>query len=112
MDNESTGIGSVNGDPNLNPSRQEIVGQKQILDEISKNTKELENFLNLNQRLRNNINEVVQSYLGNNEESKFILLNKNSNLKSNIIIKMIYRNLYFYKYSSISFFRRSCVRTM
>ena len=44
--------------------------------------------------------------------SKFILLNKYSNLKSNIIIKMIYRNFYFYKYSSISFFRRSCVRTM
>jgi hypothetical protein len=44
--------------------------------------------------------------------SKFILLNKYSNFKSNIIIKMIYRNFYFYKYSSISFFRRSCVRTM
>jgi hypothetical protein len=44
--------------------------------------------------------------------SKFILLNKYHSLKSNIIIKMIYRNFYFYKYSSISFFRRSCVRTM
>jgi hypothetical protein len=44
--------------------------------------------------------------------SKFILLNKYYNFKSNIIIKMIYRNFYFYKYSSISFFRRSCVRTM
>lgn len=44
--------------------------------------------------------------------SKFILLNKYSVLKSNSIIKMVYRNLYFYKYSSISFFRRSCVRTM
>jgi hypothetical protein len=44
--------------------------------------------------------------------SKFILLNKYSNLKSNTIIKMVYRNFYFYKYSSISFFRRSCVKTM
>lgn len=44
--------------------------------------------------------------------SKFILLNKYSILKSNLIIKMAYRNFYFYKYSSISFFRRSCVRTM
>jgi hypothetical protein len=44
--------------------------------------------------------------------SKFFLLNKYSNLRSNIIIKMAYRNFYFYKYSSISFFRRSCVRTM
>jgi ribosomal protein S14 len=44
--------------------------------------------------------------------SKFILLNKYSNLKSNLIIKMIYRNFYFYKYSSISFFRRSCIKTM
>jgi len=44
--------------------------------------------------------------------SKFFLLSKYSNLKSNIIIKMVYRNFYFYKYSSISFFRRSCVKTM
>jgi hypothetical protein len=44
--------------------------------------------------------------------SKFMLLNKYSNLKSDKIIKMVYRNFYFYKYSSISFFRRSCVITM
>jgi|ERR1700735_5104098 len=44
--------------------------------------------------------------------SKFILSNKYDSLKSNIIIKMAYRNFYFYKYSSISFFRRSCVKTM
>lgn len=44
--------------------------------------------------------------------SKFILLNKYSYLKSDKIIKMVYKNLYFYKYSSISFFRRSCVFTM
>ena len=44
--------------------------------------------------------------------SKFILLNKYNNIKSNKIIKMIYRNFYFYKYSSISFFRRSCILTM
>jgi len=41
--------------------------------------------------------------------SKFMLLNKYSILKSNSIIKMAYRNFYFYKYSSSSFFRRSCV---
>ena len=44
--------------------------------------------------------------------TKFMLLNKYSILKSNSIIKMAYRNFYFYKYSSISFFRRSCVKTM
>jgi len=44
--------------------------------------------------------------------SKFMLLNKYSYFKSNIIIKMVYRNFYFYKYSSVSFFRRSCVKTM
>jgi hypothetical protein len=43
--------------------------------------------------------------------SKFILSNKFDSLKSDKIIKMVYRNFYFYKYSSISFFRRSCVRT-
>ena len=44
--------------------------------------------------------------------SKFIFLNKYSTLKSNSIIKMAYRNFYFYKYSSSSFFRRSCIKTM
>lgn len=44
--------------------------------------------------------------------SKFILLNKSNSLKSDKIIKIVYRNYYFYKYSSISFFRRSCVVTM
>ena len=42
---------------------------------------------------------------------KFFLSNKYKSLKSNKIIKMAYRNFYFYKYSSISFCRRSCVRT-
>ena len=43
--------------------------------------------------------------------SKFYLSNKYSILKSNKIIKMIYRNLYFYKYSSKSYYRTSCLIT-
>jgi ribosomal protein S14 len=43
--------------------------------------------------------------------TKFFLSNKHSNFKSNKIIKLSYRNLYFYKYSSLSFFRRSCLVT-
>jgi ribosomal protein S14 len=40
---------------------------------------------------------------------KFFLINQYRNFRSNKIIKNIYRNRYFYKYSSISFFRRSCL---
>jgi ribosomal protein S14 len=40
---------------------------------------------------------------------KFFLANQYKNFKSNKIIKFIYRNKYYYKYSSISFFRRSCI---
>src|ERR1700742_2079549 len=40
---------------------------------------------------------------------KFFLANQSKNFKSNKIIKFIYRNKYYYKYSSISFFRRSCI---
>jgi len=40
---------------------------------------------------------------------KYFLLNQYNNFKSNKIIKFIYRNKFYYKYSSISFFRRSCL---
>ena len=40
---------------------------------------------------------------------KFFLNNQYKNFKSNKIIKFIYRNKFYYKYSSISFFRRSCL---
>lgn len=40
---------------------------------------------------------------------KFFLANQYKNFKSNKIIKFIYRNRFYYKYSSISFFRRSCL---
>ena len=40
---------------------------------------------------------------------KYFLLNQSKNFKSNKIIKFIYRNKFYYKYSSISFFRRNCL---
>ena|ERR1700761_849376 len=40
---------------------------------------------------------------------KYFLSNQYKNFKSNKVIKLIYRNKIYYKYSSISFFRRSCV---
>lgn len=40
---------------------------------------------------------------------KFFLSNQHNNFKSKSIIKFIYRNKYYYKYSSISFFRRCCI---
>lgn len=42
---------------------------------------------------------------------KYFLINKYSNFKSNKIIKWTYKNLYFYKFSSISYFCRSCLIT-
>ncbi len=50
--------------------RQDPITSKYILEEISKNTRELENFFNLNLKLRNYLNEIVQSYLSFNEDSK------------------------------------------
>lgn len=40
---------------------------------------------------------------------KYFLSNQYNNFKSNKIIKFIYRNKFYYKYSSISFFKRSCI---
>lgn len=40
---------------------------------------------------------------------KYFLSNQYSNFKSNKIMKFIYRNKFYYKYMSISFFRRNCV---
>ena len=57
-----------------------------------------------------NLNKMKSKELKKNI-IKFYLSNKYSILKSNKIIKIAYRNLYFYKYSSISYFRRSCLVT-
>lgn len=43
--------------------------------------------------------------------TKFFIANKYSLLKSDKIIKMAYKYKYFYKFSSISYFRRACVRS-
>jgi ribosomal protein S14 len=40
---------------------------------------------------------------------KYFLSNQSKNFKSNKIIKFIYRNKFYYKYMSISFFRRNCL---
>lgn len=42
--------------------------------------------------------------------TKYFISNKYKILKSNKIIKIAYRNKYFAKNASISFFRRSCLR--
>jgi ribosomal protein S14 len=43
--------------------------------------------------------------------TKFFISNKNFKLKSNKIIKIAYKYFYFYKFSSISYFRKSCVKS-
>jgi ribosomal protein S14 len=40
---------------------------------------------------------------------KYFLSNQYKNFKSNKIMKFIYRNKFYYKYYSVSFFRRSCI---
>ena len=40
---------------------------------------------------------------------KYFLSNQHYYFKSNKIIMFIYRNKYYYKYMSISFFKRSCL---
>jgi ribosomal protein S14 len=40
---------------------------------------------------------------------KYFLLNQYKNFKSNKIVKFIYRNKFYYKYNSLSFFRRNCI---
>jgi ribosomal protein S14 len=56
------------------------------------------------------INYLVNKELKKNL-IKFFLSNNYSNFKSKKIINLIYKNLYFYKYASISFFKRSCLFT-
>ena len=40
---------------------------------------------------------------------KYFLSNQYKNFITNKIVKFIYRNKFYYKYSSISFFRRTCI---
>jgi len=42
---------------------------------------------------------------------KYFLSNQYKNFKSNNIIKFIYRNKFYYKYMSLSFFRRHCLHS-
>ena len=55
-----------------------------------------------------NINNLVKKELKKNL-IKFFIANQYKNFRSNKIMKFVYRNKYYYKYSSISFFRRSCI---
>ncbi len=51
------------------PSQRDLETQTKILELIGKKTKDLETFLNLNQKLRIAIIDLTHSYLFNNEES-------------------------------------------
>lgn len=54
------------------------------------------------------INKMISKELKKNL-IKFFLANQYNKFKSNKIIKFIYRNKFYYKFSSISYFRRSCI---
>lgn len=66
--------------------------------------------MNLHNFKKFNIKKLIIKELYKNLV-KFFISNKYSLLKSDKIIKIAYRNNYFYKNSSISFFRRSCIRS-
>ena len=66
--------------------------------------------MNLNNFKKYDLNKMVNKELHKNL-TKYFISNNNCNLKSNKIIKIAYRNFYFYKFSSTSFFRRSCIRS-
>jgi ribosomal protein S14 len=61
------------------------------------------NFLKFN--TKNMIKKELYLYM-----TKFFIANKYPFLKSNKIIKIAYRNKYYMQSSSISFFRRSCLK--
>jgi hypothetical protein len=48
--------------------------QKTILEEITRNNKELDNFLSLNSRFKSFLTEFMQNYLTSNEQSKNALI--------------------------------------
>ena len=56
------------------------------------------------------LNKMIHKELNKNLVKYFISKNY-SELKSDKITKVAYKNFYFFKFSSKSFFRRSCVRT-
>ena len=56
------------------------------------------------------LNRMINKELNKNLV-KYFISNNYSILKSDKITKIAYKNFYFFKLSSKSFFRRSCIRT-
>jgi ribosomal protein S14 len=65
--------------------------------------------MNINNFSKFNIKNMISKEINKNL-TKFILANKYKILKSDKILRMAYRNKYFFKHSSISFFKRSCLK--
>lgn len=57
------------------PSRNDILMQNSLLDQVLKNTRDLEGFINYNAKFRNALIEMIQSYLARNDESKINNIN-------------------------------------
>src|SRR4051794_3147886 len=97
---------NINNVQNLhtNLSKQEQLAHKILMEEINKNTKELESFLNMNTRLRGNLTELIQAYLNNNDErlkacyggiKEALKMIEANTFSVNIIILFIYYSKYF-----------------
>lgn len=70
MEDERTSVSAETSITVHQPNRSDLQAQQAILDQISKNTRDLESFLNINIKLRGALTELAQSYINNNEESK------------------------------------------
>jgi hypothetical protein len=68
---EGSNEGTKESTPNniIRPQDNALV-IKSIMESIQKNMKDLETFLNYNQRLRSAIQEIIQTFAFKNEESK------------------------------------------
>lgn len=64
--------------------------------------------MNIKNFIKFNTKNMIQKEIYKNL-TKFFISNKYKILKSNQIIKIAYRNKYFLKQASTSFFRRSCL---
>ena len=70
---EESNRSSMDTSHTTNITKEELENQQKYLTWIDRNNKDLEIFMNNNFKIKTCLNELVNSYLTNNEESKFKL---------------------------------------
>lgn len=69
---EESSRSSMDTTHTTNITKEEMENQQKYLAWIDRNNKDLEIFMNNNFKIKSCLNELVNSYLTNNEESKLI----------------------------------------